>query len=51
MRPLDRAEYEKRPAGRCLLSKVIDSFVRVAEMADLAERIGRLEDLAEARDR
>jgi Family of unknown function (DUF5681) len=35
------------PSEAADLSKIIDSFVRVAEAADLAQRIKRLEELAE----
>ena len=35
------------PSEAAELSKIIDSFVRVAEAADLAQRIKRLEELAE----
>ena len=35
------------PSEAAELSKIIDSFVRVAEAADLAQRIRRLEELAE----
>ena len=35
------------PSEAAELSKIIDNFVRVAEAADLAQRIKRLEDLAE----
>ena len=35
------------PSEAAELGKIIDSFVRVAEAADLAQRIRRLEELAE----
>ena len=35
------------PPEAAELSKIIDSFVPVAEAADLAQRIKRLEELAE----
>jgi hypothetical protein len=35
------------PSEAAELGKIIDSFVRVAEAADLAQRINRLEELAE----
>jgi hypothetical protein len=35
------------PSEAAELSKIIDSFVRIAEAADLTQRIKRLEDLAE----
>ena len=37
------------PSEAAELSKTIDSFVRVAETADLAERINRLEQVADNR--
>ena len=37
------------PSEAAELSKTIDSFVRVAETADLAERIKRLEQMTDNR--
>ena len=35
------------PSEAAELSKIIDGFVRIAKAADLAQRIKRLEELAE----
>jgi hypothetical protein len=43
------AGSELTPSEAAELSKTIDSFVRVAETADLAERIKRLEQVADNR--
>ena len=44
------ADGKLTPSEAAELSKIIDSFVRVAEAADLAQRIKRLEELAERED-
>src|SRR5947207_3331010 len=41
------AAGELTPSQAAELSKLIDSFIRVAEMTELSERIKRLEQLAE----
>ena len=41
------ANGDLTPSEAAELSKIIDSFVRVAEAADLAERIKRLEQVAD----
>ena len=43
------ANGDLTPSEAAELSKIIDSFVRVAEAADLAERVKRLEQIADYR--